>query len=69
MAIACTVENCSEPHTPAMPQKGENCTEEVNSSAFVLISADINCSQIQRNKWNQQVTCRHQAGQHRDAIV
>lgn len=69
MASTCTVENYSEPHTPATPQKGENCTEEVNSSAFVLISADINCSYIQRNKWNQQVTCRHQAGQHRDAIV
>lgn len=65
----CTVENCSEPHTPAMLQKGEKCIEEVNSSAFVLISADINCSHIHRNKWNQQVTCRRQTGQHRDAIV
>lgn len=31
---------------------------EVNSPAFVLISADINSSHIHQNKWNQQVTCK-----------
>lgn len=72
MVSTCTTEkNGSKPHTPALHNASKRrklhrgVSGEVNSSAFVLISADINGLLIHQNKWNS----KSHASQHRDTIV